>query len=102
MKVHLTAAALLMLATAPAVAQTAPPSNPPVDANGVSVTDQTRTTTRVRSADMSAPHGRARHAPRRLGHKAKGAPGGGGLPANGLGAGSGGPGSKPNTPIQSH
>jgi hypothetical protein len=94
MKTYATAAAVAMLMAAPALAQTT--NSPSVDANGVSVTDQTLPLSE-RTKDINSPYNAAD--PRNKNH-VKGAAGGAGKPSSGLAAGGGGPASKPPTKIQ--
>jgi opacity protein-like surface antigen len=96
MKLFATAAAVALLFAAPAIAQTQ--TSPQVDANGVGANDQARPVTTM-TKDINSPYNTARSMPRDK-NKVKGAPGGGGQPANGLAAGGGGPASKPPTPVQ--
>jgi hypothetical protein len=94
-KLALAAAALISISAVPAFAQNNPAAadnSAAVDANGVSTADQTRAARNrmaLEGQDYTAPNRRMRH------NKAHGVPGGGGLPANGLGAGGGGPASRP-------
>jgi hypothetical protein len=103
-KIALAAMALISISAIPALAQNDPVSarnSVAVDANGVSSADQVRAARNRMALDGRNYTTSYRRVPQ---NKAHGVPGGGGLPANGLGAGGGGPASRPaaTATIQHH
>jgi hypothetical protein len=96
MKTYATAATIAVLLATPALAQTT--NSPPVDANGVSVNDQTRPVTEE-TKDINSPYNAVQPDPRNK-NKMKGVAGGAGKPSSGLAAGGGSTASQPPTKIQ--